>query len=144
MSYISFVLRERVRHRARSLCEYCLSQMLLTGQDFTLDHITPEAAGGLTNFANLCLCCFWCNNFKKSRTHALDSLTGQNVRLFNPRLDLWQEHFRWSPTATRIIGRTAIGRVTVISLRLNREILVRARRIWARHGLHPPTQLPVP
>lgn len=138
MSRISRVLYERVRHRAHSLCEYCLSQMTLTGQDFTIDHIIPEAEGGLTVFANLCLCCFWCNNFKNARIHFTDPRTGQNVRLFNPRLDTWQDHFRWSPTATRIIGRTAVGRATVVALRLNRETLVRARYLWARHGLHPP------
>ena len=138
MSRVSAVQRERVRRRARNLCEYCCSQTSLTGHDFTVDHITPEAEGGTNNLDNLCLCCFWCNNFKKSNTHFLDSRTNALVPLFNPRFDVWKEHFRWSPTATRIIGRTATGRATVIALRLNRLTLIRARRIWARHGLHPP------
>ena len=136
MSRASFALRERVRVRARNLCEYCHSQMNLTGHDFTIDHITPTAEGGSDHFANLCLCCFWCNNFKQSRTSCQDPRTGLSVRLFNPRSDIWAEHFRWSPTSTRLIGRTTVGRVTVIALHLNRPTLARARRIWARHGLH--------
>ncbi|MDQ3812918.1 MAG: hypothetical protein M3347_03095 [Armatimonadota bacterium] len=71
-------------------------------------------------------------------SYFFDPRTNALVRLFNPRLDVWHEHFRWSPTATLIIGRAAIGRATVIALRLNRPTLVRARRLWARHGLHPP------
>lgn len=69
MSRASAALRQRVRRRARNLCEYCLSNANLTGHDFTVDHITPESEGGATAFDNLCLCCFWCNSFKKSRTH---------------------------------------------------------------------------
>lgn len=138
MSRVSAVLRERVRRRARNLCEYCRSDASLTGHDFTIDHITPETQRGTSNLDNLCLCCFWCNNLKKSQTHFPDPHTNALVRLFNPRLDIWKEHFRWSPTQTRIIGRNRVGRATVVALRLNRPTLVRARRIWARHGLHPP------
>ncbi len=138
MSRVSPAQRSRVRRRARNLCEYCRSDMNLTGHDFTIDHITPESEGGTNDFDNLCLSCFWCNNFKKSNTHFLDPRTNALVPLFNPRFDVWQKHFRWSPTTTRIIGRTAAGRATVIALRLNRPTLVRARRIWAHHGLHPP------
>ena len=82
MKRISVAVRERVRIRARNLCEYCRSQMNLTGHDFTVDHITPEAEGGSHDFFNLCLCCFWCNNFKKAHTHWLDARTQQRVRLF--------------------------------------------------------------
>ena len=138
MSRVSAALRRRVRLRARNLCEYCRSNADYTGHDFTIDHITPAAAAGTSDFDNLCLCCFWCNNFKQARTEQQDPRTGHRVRLFNPRLDIWQEHFRWSLTMTRILGRTAIGRATVRALRLNRPTLIRARRIWARHGLHPP------
>lgn len=138
MKRISIALRERVRIRAHDLCEYCRSQVNLTGHDFTIDHITPDSEGGSNDFSNLCLCCFWCNNFKRASLHWLDARTGKEVRLFHPRLDIWEEHFRWSPTQTRIIGRTAIGRVTVIVLRLNRPTLVRARLLWVQYGLHPP------
>ena len=137
MSRLSSALRRRVRERARSLCEYCHSFMDYTGHEFTVDHIIPESKGGASDFDNLCFCCFWCNNYKQSRTEVRDRRTGHSVRLFNPRTDNWEDHFRWSPTFTSLIGRTAIGRATVSALRLNRVSIVRSRRIWVRHGLHP-------
>ena len=109
-----------------------------TGHEFTVDHIIPEARGGTDSFDNLCFCCFWCNDFKHVRTEARDPRTGRTVPLFNPRTDNWQDHFRWSSTSICVIGRTAIGRATVRALRLNRRSLVRARKVWVRHGLHPP------
>jgi hypothetical protein len=138
MSGVSAALRRAVRRRARGLCEYCQSCVELTGHDFTIDHIMPESAGGSTRLPNLCWCCFWCNNFKQAQTEAVDPRTSQRVPLFNPRTDQWDTHFRWSHDGVRIIGRTPSGRATVKAIRLNRPVLVRARRIWVRHGLHPP------
>ena len=138
MSRLSLLLRQRVQQRGQGLCEYCRSCMDYTGHAFTIDHILPTSRGGTDDLNNLCFCCFWCNNYKHSRTQALDVRTGRIASLFNPRLDKWPDHFRWSPTYTRLMGRSAIGRVTIRALRLNRPSLVRARKIWVRHGLHPP------
>jgi hypothetical protein len=109
-----------------------------TGHEFTVDHINPTSRGGTDDFDNLCFCCFWCNAYKQAHTEARDPRTGRRVPLFNPRTDRWDDHFRWSPTFARVIGRTAIGRATVAALRLNRPSLMRARQLWARYGLHPP------
>lgn len=144
MSRLRSELRRRVRLRAQNLCEYCRTLMDLTGHEFTLDHILPEAQGGSSQFDNLCFCCFWCNNYKQARTHLIDPRTSRLVQLFHPRLDRWEDHFRWSSTATRIIGRTAVGRATVEGLRLNRANLVHARRLWVRYNLHPPEPQTLP
>jgi 5-methylcytosine-specific restriction endonuclease McrA len=138
MSRLSPLLRRRVQQRGQGLCEYCRSCMDYTGHAFTVDHVLPTSRGGTDDFNNLCFCCFWCNTYKHVRTQVLDVRTGHAVPLFNPRMDNWHDHFRWSPTYTRVVGRTAIGRVTIQALRLNRPSLVRARKIWVRHGLHPP------
>jgi hypothetical protein len=138
MSGIPITRRRRVRRRARGLCEYCRSFEGYTGHDFTVDHIVPESKGGTHDLSNLCLCCFWCNDYKHARTHANDPRTGRPFRLFNPRADRWDDHFRWSPSSTRVEGRTGIGRSTVDCLRLNRLTLVRARQLWVKYGLHPP------
>lgn len=138
MSRLSPLLRRRVQQRGQGLCEYCRSCIDYTGHAFTVDHVLPTSRGGTDDFNNLCFCCFWCNNYKHARTQVLDVRTGRVVPLFNPRMDNWHDHFRWSPTYTRVVGRTAIGRVTIQALRLNRPSLVRARKIWVRHGLHPP------
>jgi hypothetical protein len=131
-------IRHAVQERAEGICEYCRSSMEVTGQDFTLDHILPASRGGSDDGANLCFCCFWCNSYQQATTEAPDPRTRRFVPLFNPRTSNWDEHFRWSPTLTRIIGRTAVGRATIQTLQLNRPTLVRSRQLWARHGLHPP------
>jgi hypothetical protein len=60
------------------------------------------------------------------------------VPLFNPRTQKWSDHFVWTDSGTRILGKTATGRATVIALRLNRPPLVDARRAWVAVGWHPP------
>ena len=118
-----------MRPRGQGLCEHCRSCMDYTGHQFTVDHITPESQGGTNHLDNLCFCCFWRNSYKQARMAIRDPLTKRVARLFNPRTDNWGDHFRWSPTTTRVIGRTAVGRATIRALRLNRPSLVKGRRI---------------
>ena len=59
--------------------------------------------------------------------------------LYNPRQDLWEEHFVWSPDGTQIIGLTPYGRVTIQELNLNSKLAVTVRRNWVKAGLHPPS-----
>jgi 5-methylcytosine-specific restriction endonuclease McrA len=103
-----------------------------------VDHLIPEARGGSTAESNLWLACPDCNGAKGDRTTALDPTTGEMVSLFNPRRDRWSEHFSWTEDGGTIVGRTPIGRATVLALRMNRPLVVRARRLWARIGVHPP------
>jgi hypothetical protein len=79
-----------------------------------------------------------CNGFKGRQTHARDPLTGRRVRVFNPREQRWSGHFVWDESGTRIIGRTACGRATVVALRLNHVIAVLVRRERVAAGWHPP------
>jgi hypothetical protein len=103
-----------------------------------VEHIIPEAAGGLTEEANLWLSCSKCNLHKADRTEVPDPHTGEKVALFNPRLQVWSEHFEWVEDGTIIAGKTAIGRATVEALNLNRTVLVIARQRWVAAGWHPP------
>jgi hypothetical protein len=105
-----------------------------------VEHITPRARGGKTSLKNLCLACHRCNEYKGDRIEAPDPMTGETVALFNPRSQVWYEHFRWNRNGTKIIGLTATGRATVGSLRLNNEEIVAARRLWVALGLHPPVE----
>jgi hypothetical protein len=107
----------------------------------TFDHIIPEAAGGLTVRSNLWLACERCNRYKGDRTTAIDPETGQDVGLFNPRTQVWAEHFAWSEQGITIVGITPVGRATVIALHLNHPLAVTARRYWVRVGWHPPSEL---
>jgi len=79
-----------------------------------------------------------CNDYKGDCIEAVDPVTGELVKLFDPRHQRWGEHFAWNEQGDEIVGRTAIGRATVAALRLNRPFLVQARRVWVKAGEHPP------
>lgn len=85
--------RRIIRERANGFCEYCMSQEKYASQAFSIDHIIPIAKGGASSPDNLCLACQGCNNFKFTKTEALDSETDTLIRLFNPRTDSWKHHF---------------------------------------------------
>ena len=66
---------------------------------------------------------------------ARDSVSRRLVRLFNPRSDVWTEHFAVDTDTARIDGRTEIGRATVSRLWMNARKQVDARWFWiARFG----------
>jgi len=60
------------------------------------------------------------------------------VRLFNPRHQVWLEHFQWTDAGDRIIDLTPTGRATVAALNLNRVSLMKARKLWIAFGWHSP------
>jgi len=103
-----------------------------------LEHIIPEAAGDGSTEENLWLACPLCNGYKGVQTHAVDPLTGVRMPLFNPRIQDWHEHFSWSADGTEIIGKTPVGRATVLALHLNNPYVVPSRKIWVVAGWHPP------
>jgi len=131
-------LRERVAEAARYRCGYCLSREVIVGAPMEIDHLIPEALGGLTEETNLWLACSLCNNHKGDRIVGLDPLSGEVVRLFNPRHQSWCDHFRWTESGDRIVGISPTGRASVVALNLNRPSLVHARRLWVAVGWHPP------
>jgi hypothetical protein len=137
-SYVSKSLRERVAARARHRCGYCLSAEAVVGAPMEIDHIIPESRGGLTEEDNLWLACSLCNDHKGDRIAALDPVTGEVVRLFDPRRQVWGEHFAWTADGERVVGLTPTGRATAAALHLNRPALVAARRAWVAVGWHPP------
>jgi HNH endonuclease len=135
---VSEAVRERVREQAQNRCGYCQSPQQYVLGLLELDHIIPMAKGGTDDEDNLWLACRLCNGFKATQTHARDPGTSRRVRLFNPRRQRWARHFLWSDDGTRIIGRTACGRATVVALQLNHVIAVMVRREWVAAGWHPP------
>lgn len=130
----------RIREQARARCGYCLSSEALLGMPMEFEHLTPRAVGGQTVEENLWLSCRRCNELKGKQTHAVDSSTGEKVPLFNPREQDWNEHFFWNEVGTEIVGLTAVGRATVDALKLNRPVIVVARRLWVSAGWWPPSE----
>lgn len=139
-THIPRSLRERLAAEARHRCGYCLTAEAIVGTPMEIDHIIPEALGGSSEGMNLWLACSLCNDYKADRIAALDSVTGEVSRLFDPRRQVWSEHFRWSVEGDLIVGLTPSGRATVAALNLNRPSLVKARQAWVLVGWHPPTE----
>ncbi|MCW5959592.1 MAG: HNH endonuclease [Pyrinomonadaceae bacterium] len=138
--YISIKLRNLVRKRANKICEYCHIPEDFTPQPFCFEHILPKVSGGKTSAGNLALACQGCNAFKASRTEFEDEITGESVKLFNPRKSVWNEHFIWSEDFTEIVGITSYGRATVEALKMNRLGLINLRRVLYGVGVHPPIE----
>ena len=124
-------------HQARHRCGYCLRSEELMGMPMTIEHIIPEALGGTTTEENLWLACPSCNQFKGTQIQAYDPQSGKKVKLFNPRLQVWNEHFAWSSDGTQIRGKTAGGRATVIALQMNNPEIIVTRRLWVSVGWWP-------
>jgi hypothetical protein len=135
---VSSHLRKAVSVRADGFCEYSCANSRFADSPFEIEHIHPVSAGGDDDIENLALSCRGCNIRKSSRTLIFDDVDRKMVRLFNPRQDVWKEHFVWTSDFTLIESLTPIGRVTLITLSLNRDGLVNIRRILNNEGLHPP------
>lgn len=125
----------RVHQRAHSMCEYCQTSQRITGQAMHVDHIDPD---GNDSLDNLCLACGNCNLSKAHAKSAPDPETGEVVLLFNPRTQIWSEHFEWTADGTRLKGRTPTGRATIERLKINQDRVVDARVLWVFAGVHPP------
>jgi HNH endonuclease len=117
-------LHAQVRRRAANRCEYCKMPQKCDLLPFHLDHVIARQHGGSNAPNNLAWACLACNNHKGPNIAGLDRETGEIVRLFHPRNDLWSDHFVWR--GSELFGLTAIGRVTIhvlaINLRYRREV----------------------
>lgn len=128
-------LRELVRQRSKARCEYCLLHEDDSFFSHEVDHIVAVKHGGQTIEDNLAWSCAICNRRKGSDLTSIDPESGEIVRLFHPRHDVWQDHFQLEHG--RIIPLTPIGRVTVFLLKFNRSKRVRIRRALMAAGQYP-------
>lgn len=125
-----------VRSRARQACEYCrMPVVCYPTVPFPIDHILARQHGGETKLSNLALSCLHCNSHKGPNIVGLDPRTKKLTRLFHPRRQKWDRHFRWD--GPLLVGRTAIGRVTIAVLDLNDPDLVAVRMELIEEGRFP-------
>jgi hypothetical protein len=122
--------------RAAHRCEYCRAPEVAFNFPFEVEHVTPAGLGGNDEPENLALSCRSCNIFKGNQHSAIDSVTGETVRLFHPRTDLWAQHFMVADNK-QVIGLTAIGRASVDLLRMNTPPQLNARYWWRALQLFP-------
>ena len=115
--------KERVAKRAGGCCEYCRISGEFFFLPFQIEHIIPRKHHGGDDDANLALACDRCNQHKGANLAGIDQQTGELTRLFNPRIDQWEDHFI-ERSSGKIEAITAIGRVTVDVLHVNAEIRI--------------------
>jgi hypothetical protein len=129
-------LIELVWRRARNCCEYCRMPQQYDDTTFEIDHVVAASHGGPARAGNLCLACFSCNSFKGPNLSGRDPRTRKTVVLFNPRRQRWDRHFRWD--GARLVGRTSVGRATIVTLRINLDHRVAHRQELIDEGVFPP------
>jgi 5-methylcytosine-specific restriction endonuclease McrA len=102
MSELSWnAIKWLVYERAQGCCEYCQTCEANIGQAMHVEHIDPP---GGDSPENLCLSCSNCNLSKAKATKGTDPQTGDQVPLFNPRTQNWEDHFEWIDGGLRLRG----------------------------------------
>lgn len=133
--YISESLRRLVAARAKYICEYCLIHEDDTFFGCEVDHIISIKHDGPTEADNLAYACVFCNRQKGSDIGSILWQTNEFVRFFNPRKDLWSDHFRLD--GATIESLTGIGEVTARILGFNSSDRILERQILIAVGRYP-------
>jgi hypothetical protein len=148
-------VRQAVQLRARLVCEYCL---MPDDGSFEIEHIIPPgrwpdyAANRLLHLPyrpgrrgpehvdNYAWSCRRCNGHKRERVQ--HQAAGSWYRLFDPRLDIWPDHFRFSPSGLIIVPVTPIGTATRATLKFNGTeadpYVLELRTLLITAGAYPP------
>ena len=125
-------LKELVRRRAGNACEYCrLPQDATPLISFHIEHIVSRQHGGSREPGTLALACDRCNAYKGPNLTSIDPDSNTIVPLFNPRQDIWGDHF--TIRGGSITGLTPKGRATVRLLNMNAPRRVELREAWLRN-----------
>jgi len=127
-------LRELVERRARGQCEYCCFPAAFSCRPFHCDHVIAQQHGGGAVPENLAWSCNHCNLHKGPNLASIDPITGEMVRLFNPRTDLWNQHFQWHGAV--LTGRTPNGRATIFLLDVNDPMVTAIRAALMEEGVY--------
>src|SRR2546423_3917627 len=94
-SHVGAALRRLIAARANYRCEYCLIHEEDAFFGCEVDHVISEKHGGPTELSNLAYACLFCNRTKGSDVGSIvpPLTSGAFCRFFNPRTDLWADHF---------------------------------------------------
>jgi hypothetical protein len=133
-SSVPIKTRRQVVSRAGNKCEYCLLPAEASIVSLQVDHIIPELQQGPTVLENLALACKSCNVYKGYSVVKYYYESGKTVLLFNPRKELWKEHFSLQETGI-IASLSETGAATVDILRLNEKIRVEGRLVLISQGI---------
>lgn len=121
-------VRHAVSTRAANRCEYSLCPDDISPAPFEVEHIQPSSESGSDSPDNFAWSCPHCNGAKGATMSAIDPESKAMTALFNPRTQVWQEHFRWHKSDNVLIeGITDTGRATVVRPQLNRAPFINLR-----------------
>lgn len=127
-------MRAAVARRAGGRCEYCLIHQDDSDLPHEVDHVVSRQHGGETIAENLAYSCMICNRLKGANLGSI-SASGVLIRLFNPRLDRWEDHFRLEGAVIQPLD--PVGEATTRLLRLNDAQHVVERNTLQRLGRYP-------
>ena len=133
MTRVTNAVRNRVRERAKTRCEYCYLPDGIIRLPHQVDHILPPRHGGTDDENNLSWACYYCNNSKGTDIGTVDFESNERVWLFDPRQDDWNAHFDMRENGL-IIGKTISGRATARLLLINNREMVEIRRFLIEAG----------
>ena len=80
--------------RAGHRCEYCHAPQAVFNLPLEVEHIMPVSRGGDEAAMNWALACRACNLYKATHISGNDPASHAVVRLFHPREEQWEDHFR--------------------------------------------------
>src|SRR6516164_9004750 len=110
-----------------------MPQALYPTVPFSIDHIIAQQHGGPTKLHNLAHSCLHCNSHKGPNIAGIDPVTKKLTKLFRPRRHKWERHFEWR--GAYLVGKTAIGRATIVVLAMNDPDLVQVRVELLEEGI---------
>jgi hypothetical protein len=82
-----------------------------------VDHVIASQHREDESLDNLCLSCQNCNLHKGTNLTTIDPESDEMVRVFNPRTNVWEEHFKYVDFV--VVGLTDVGRATARLLAMN-------------------------
>ena len=132
---IGVKIRSLVAKRAEHRCEYCLlheSDMFIA---FEIDHIVAQKHGGGNEIENLAYACPHCNQHKGTNLVTFIDNYDDISRIFNPRKDIWSEHFEIEQG--EILAISKIGAASIKLLKFNDIDLLILRKILGEAGRYP-------
>lgn len=127
-------LRLKISERASNCCEYCLIPDYVRIANYHLDHIISKKLGGPPVQKNLAYACMPCNTHKGPNISTYDFDGEKIVPLYNPRKDVWSDHFELISTGL-LVPKSLIGTGTIELLKLNFPEVVKQRAILFKHKL---------
>jgi hypothetical protein len=98
---------------------------------FQVEHIVSKQHGGTDDPSGLALACDRCNAYKGPNLTSIDPDTGSVAALFNPRRDVWSDHF--VVRGGQILGLSPTGRATARLLNMNASRRVELRQECRRN-----------